>query len=200
MPLLKIFITVFFCLLFNNGFSQKLTFKNPFKNFIKDVSQIDNADTFNYVIHRIIYDFNNDGKPDIAFSLNDTWGNAGGDWYIYLKQSHNKYQLANIYFKNGKMKTSNKILFNPQTASIKKLQSGGTIFTIYNKLNCCSGNIEYYFIIKNKVCLYRWTAITSLAKTEDVSKRVTKILKSGEPLKEEISGLNCLGKNINSWK
>ena len=189
-------IVLLFLTLQVSCFAQQGTIQNPYRHFVQMIAQIDAKDTFNYTFHRIVYDFNNDGMPDVALSTNDTWGNAGGEWTIYFMQVNKKYVKGNVELKQqkGKKKIAGNLFFDPATTSIKKEQTGKSCFIIYHRMSCCDGNIAYYNIYKNKLQLYKSEYIHSSKINKGFTKKINSVLKKGVRLKEEIGDLNCMSK------
>lgn len=192
---------IFFSVSSISCFAQTGTIKDPYRHFTEAVAQIDASDTFNYTFHRILYDFNNDGKIDVALSSNDTWGNAGGEWTIYFMQSNKKYVVGNMESKaKGKTKITQNVFFDPESACIIKDKADTNIFIAYHRMSCCEGSIAYYKVYENKLQLYKLEYIKD-SKTKKVASILYSLLKKGEKPKEQIGSLNCIRKNgsRNCW-
>ncbi len=84
---------------------------------------------------RFIADFDSDGIEDIAVSdtYNGAWGNAGGEWQIYLRKRNGKY----VHFKET-------IFFHPLAINIEKIKKGLSKITIYGRHNASEGDLIVY--------------------------------------------------------
>jgi hypothetical protein len=77
---------------------------DPVEDFASQYRDTSSIDHFNkMVLIKIVRDFNNDGINDIAVSETSEWGNAGGEWDIYLGQAdgHYKYLDQMIFHADG---------------------------------------------------------------------------------------------------
>jgi len=100
---------------------------------------------------------------DIFYAINKKYLKGN----VELKQPKGKKKIAEIFF------------FDPETACIKKEQTGKSLFIIYHRMSCCDGNIAYYNIYKNKLQLYKSEYIHSLKGSKGVAERINSILKKG---------------------
>lgn len=82
-----------------------------------------------------IDDFDSDGIKDIAMSdsLGGAWGNAGGEWKIYLGRKDGKY----VPFKQT-------IFFRPGEIDIQKIKNGTSKITIYARQNASEGGLSEF--------------------------------------------------------
>lgn len=86
-------------------------------------------DTKDVRLVRIVSDVNNDNFIDIAISASSDWGNAGGNWDIYLGNNDGKYRfLARMFF-------------HPLAISIQPIRKGTTRIITYIRHGAYSGNL-----------------------------------------------------------
>ena len=84
-------------------------------------------------------DFNCDGKPDLALSDSSLWGNAGGEWAIYLKQRDGRYLYTGSAF------------FHPLAFHIDKKTDGIGIMTVYQRAGGGDGALVKFEVTKGSV-------------------------------------------------
>ena len=84
-------------------------------------------------------DFNCDGKKDLALSNGSEWGNAGGDWGIYIRQSDGRFRYAGSAF------------FHPLAFHIERAGDQTALMTVYQRAGGGDGSLVTYKITKNSV-------------------------------------------------
>ena len=78
---------------------------------------------------RILADFNNDGRKDVALSASRFWGNAGGNWAIYFRKASGGYTPPRWTF------------FHSGAVRIKPVGKGKAHLIAYLHLSCRSGTL-----------------------------------------------------------
>lgn len=81
---------------------------------------------------KIEYDFNNDHLTDLALSESSSWGNAGGEWSIYLREA------------NGNFRSIGTLFFHPDAISLDLQQQSRSILRAYIRSNAGEGNLVTY--------------------------------------------------------
>jgi hypothetical protein len=84
-------------------------------------------------------DFNCDGRTDLALSDSTLWGNAGGEWGIYLKQDDGRYIYTGSAF------------FHPLAFHIDKKTDGIGIMTVYHRAGGGDGALVKFEITRGSV-------------------------------------------------
>jgi hypothetical protein len=94
---------VVFIICINRSFAQKIdSTKDPITEYVKGYGEPDPSETEDIatsIISKIVYDFNNDGMPDIALTCSHLWGAHIGPWSIYLGRKNGYYSyIDDIWF------------------------------------------------------------------------------------------------------
>ncbi len=82
---------------------------------------------------RFVADFNGDGLADVALSNSLGWGNAGGEWDLYLQVKGGRYAQCR-----------QPIFFHPLAIHLAALKGGGVRLTVYSRLDARSGSLVEY--------------------------------------------------------
>ncbi len=95
---------------------------------------------------RMIYDLNSDGIKDVAVSdsFGGAWGNAGGEWKIYLGTKDGRYiPLKETFF------------FHPIAINIRRIEKGVSKITIYTRHNAAEGSLSEFRMTGSDIRLIR---------------------------------------------
>lgn len=109
----------------------KIFIRNPLTHFIGD----DKDTSWRRTIHKLVFDFNSDGRSDIALSSSESWGNAGGTWGFYFKAKNNMY----YYYDEIEV-------LHPKAYSIQINYKKPNVLILYHRMSCCEGFLNYYEI------------------------------------------------------
>ncbi len=116
--------------------------KDPIAFFLPKSAQ-DTTEYDNFATRRIVRctcDFNNDGLTDVAVSdEGEAWGNAGGDWEIFLRQ------------KDGTYKALGDIFFHPFAINVISVRPGIGKVTVYIRGGGAGGDFIEYFISDSSI-------------------------------------------------
>jgi hypothetical protein len=116
------------------SYSQKKIVADPIDFQFRSYDTTEIEDYSNRILVKIILDFNNDGIDDIAISDTYTWGNAGGDWDIYLGKKDGKYEYFDVLF------------FHPLAFKVHPQKYGTSTMIIYRRAGGGEGDLIEYSI------------------------------------------------------
>jgi hypothetical protein len=137
---MKLSILVFSAILFiSMSFSQENIFDDPIKSLCGSEDTTDLEMYSGRLLVKINLDFNNDGIVDLAFSDTEAWGNAGGDWTIYLGR------------KDGKFESIGEVFFHPLAFKIQPIKYGISKMIIYRRAGGGEGDLIEYSISINGI-------------------------------------------------
>jgi len=133
--------------------------------------------TLHYSIHKIEYDFNNDGLMDVAISDPDGWGNAGGIWYFYFKNKNEGY----YYY--DKIDVMHYSMYSVIKNNYKK-----NILIFYHSMGCCEGNVNYYSFENGNFKVIKLTHLEG----ESIYEKAEKVIAKGNKGRLSSASLQCL--------
>jgi len=85
-----------------------------------------------HILVKIVRDFNNDGIGDIAISDTYDWGNAGGDWDIFLGTKNKQYKYLGD------------LGFHPDAIAFKPIEREASQITVYIHTSAGGGDLIHY--------------------------------------------------------
>ena len=112
---------------------------DPMNDNFGHIDTTDIQDFGDRLIVKIELDFNNDGITDLVISNTEAWGNAGGDWSVYLGRKDGNYDDIGYIF------------FHPLAFRIMPQTDGYSNLVIYHRMGGGEGDLIEYSISKNGI-------------------------------------------------